>query len=780
MAKVSPPRPAANLPDRTMFPRRGALRYVIFGVAAAAICVFLAPLFTRLLPVTRHLLVGPGEYVTSGSMVPGGLRRALGAPPSGATPSTGLGSFVAGDADLGEFSSNYFPAPEELTFLIAGNPNAEGILMALEDRSGATIRLRSRYDPQDNWQRVHWSIPDEWQGRAVRLRVQDKATVGGGWIGFTLPESGPGGPAPISQTALVILILVVVQAVFFLLPGLAAALLCTNVLPLDSLRFAVIALMASAAVGYPIFFIYLFSPSAGRFISLLVLFAAGLCALLKLRKSRQLRQLARPFLACAVLLVLVSCFYSGLEHIYRYKAEPGEQAQWRFVGWMLPFDNNLPLMLAARLYEGVPVQPFLVGDWQSSDRPPLQSGIILMQFPLWIAFLPDLYYQCLGTVVQCVWAPAIWLLLTFAAVPPRMKAMVLAACVLSGFFLLHSTFVWPKLLSAWLFLLAMAVSPLVDNQRRWTRLNVCIASTAIALGLLSHGGIIFSVIASVLLLLFRRRWWPSAKDIGWAALLLLLWMLPWTMYQKFYDPPGDRLLKWHLAGVSHIDPRPFSTVFHEAYLRLMPEIFLDRKVDNFLTLFGPVQSYRALVSSPPAEAVRALLANNFFYTFHALGLLNIGFIAAVLRWRTGASGQSSSVENRLLGIALLTLFVWCLLMFERAATIIHSGSLATMVLLFMGLTIKLARLSLSLTIAVLGVNGLILFPLFIFGKPLFLDPAPGSLLASDFHLDMAVLALLALAGLTAWVRAGFAEPREELTAAKALSHAPGKAHRKAR
>ncbi|WP_225852883.1 hypothetical protein, partial [Haemophilus parainfluenzae] len=54
-------------------------------------------------------------------------------------------------------------------------------------------------------------------------------------------------------------------------------------------------------------------------------------------------------------------------------------ANTRFLpGGSLPPDNILPYLFAERLYHGIDPRP-LLGEWQSSDRPPLQAGLLLLQ-----------------------------------------------------------------------------------------------------------------------------------------------------------------------------------------------------------------------------------------------------------------------------------------------------------------------------------------------------------------------------------------------------------------
>src|SRR6185295_10615381 len=64
---------------------------------------------------------------------------------------------------------------------------------------------------------------------------------------------------------------------------------------------------------------------------------------------------------------------------------------------------------------------------------------------------------------------------------------------------------------------------------------------------LSHGGAAFSLIAVAPWVLWRVFRGEGRAWLAAAAVFLLL-AVPWFAYQRFYDPPGDRLLKWHLGG----------------------------------------------------------------------------------------------------------------------------------------------------------------------------------------------------------------------------------------
>jgi hypothetical protein len=117
-------------------------------------------------------------------------------------------------------------------------------------------------------------------------------------------------------------------------------------------------------------------------------------------------------------------------------------------------------------------------------------------------------------------------------------------------------------------------------------MNAGIAGAAIGLALLSHGGIAFTVIALGIILLATRRFPPSLSAFS-CILMLSLFLLPWRIYQKFYDPPGDRLLKWHLAGVRKLDSRLFSQLLTEAYTKPGTRVIIQNKIENMRTLLGP-------------------------------------------------------------------------------------------------------------------------------------------------------------------------------------------------
>jgi hypothetical protein len=221
-------------------------------------------------------------------------------------------------------------------------------------------------------------------------------------------------------------------------------------------------------------------------------------------------------------------------------------AQIRF-SHPLPYDNEIPFIFSEQIQNHAIRKP-MVEDWHSSDRPPLQTGLVFAER----RYNPEprqLASQVTGALAQSTWILALWILFTALEIESAAIALVLAACLSSGFVLVNTFFVWPKLFAAALSIGAL-IPLLVGKQRPLagqTNLYAILSGSLLAFGLLAHGGAVFAVLgAAVTLLLIRVRIPPRHVAILLAVAFVLY--LPWLLYQHFYNPQGNRLLKWHLAG----------------------------------------------------------------------------------------------------------------------------------------------------------------------------------------------------------------------------------------
>ena len=323
--------------------------------------------------------------------------------------------------------------------------------------------------------------------------------------------------------------------------------------------------MLVALLAWSAFWIWWLSPAAGRIFSFgLPVVSIGYLAW-AIRRTGVRRGSGSEWLevtglglACLVLLAWLIMGagpeWAELPDVAANRSIPG-----------LPIDNELPTMMAERIADGSG-PGFLFGDWLTSDRPPLQAGWNLLLIP-WLeaAGIP------LGTIglvsglwMQMLWWPALGAMLALPGLGAGPRWWLRTALLPLGFFALHSVYVWPKLAAASLLLGGMlaAVSALrdPDRARSWS----VIAGLGFGLGLMAHGAVAFAVLAAGLL----SPWWIRSVGLRASALLVgtsLLLVLPWALYQKRVDPPGDRLLKWHLADVRQVDERGAVTVIAETY-----------------------------------------------------------------------------------------------------------------------------------------------------------------------------------------------------------------------
>ena len=622
----------------------------------------------------------------------------------------------------GTFASQVFVAPARLDFLVSGFPSADGNQLNLQTiyRSGQ-LRLGVVDEPGGEWRHYYWKVPKDWRGQEVALIARSEATGADSWFGLSLPRGGTASDenaASLSRTVF-IFCSILSEGMLFLLPGIAAAWLIDRRHNLDPLRFVCLTFVASAAAGYLAFWVYLYSAKAGKELSK-ALVAVSLTAFLYAALTRRLNfKLLREVAICAFLMAITTTLCTAVGFLYEHSEDAGMQAEDRFAD-PLPIDNIIPYVFADKLYRSVPVRPFLMEGWQSSDRPPLQTGITLLQFPIWDNATRELRYQILGTFLQSMWIAAAWILLRLIGASKRTIVVVLALCLFSQFFVVNTFFVWPKLLCAAFFILGLCALRFVPGTiERAGPFDVALAGAAISLALLSHGGAAFSVIALAFVLLITRQL-PSLRSMVAGFAMMLVFMVPWIGYQKLYNPPGNRLLKMHLAGDPTLDPMSFGEALKDAYTKPGISQILKNKIENGKILFGqrlPWESLRQPVAAG-APRWRPLLdwykAGAFFYVFQSPGLLDIGLLVLlVARIRAVKSGVSPVLTQigRLFLLFFASMLVWCLLMYGPGATQIHQGSFADMVLLFVVLATSIAVVTPRLANAVLFLQVLVVFPM---------------------------------------------------------------------
>ena len=610
------------------------------------------------------------------------------------------GSWTGDDAHTGKLISPAFSAPRILSLFVAGYPNApNNQLMLRQVDTGIEIPFVLS-DPRESWQRISTTLPANWRGSRVQIVAVDGETGLAGWLGVSSPLSIDWFTLARSQLSFLTLLPVyTLHFLLFLLPGLALTLACFKGRLLEVDLSLMLVMVFSSLLGYLAFWVYFFDSGIGRWLSWCIIFASLIYVgqhLWRNLKSQSVSQLWRSIWLPTLLMFCVGLLYLAIAYLAEPTLAIAERLTQDPTGWRLLIggDNILQQLFAEKLYQGADPRQQFFFEWKSSDRPPLQAGIVLLQRPFMLS--PRFSYHTIGTVVQCIWIPAIWALCRTMKLPGQSMSWVLAFAISSGFFLYNSVYVWPKLLAGALGVLAITLLLRAAlNSQRLSLGQLGVAAVAAALAMLAHGGVVFAFPVALLLLAFPKVF-PGWRRLLVATLLFILLLLPWTAYRKLYDPPGsERLTKFHIAGVKDVeDERSASQAIVEEYSRLSPSQILQYKWENAKTLIG----------LPAIES--RWRPKEFFHIFRSLNLLNVGWLVALLalfrpHWRSTPETKGAMA---LLGMSILSLLVWVGLLFGPGQNIIHFGSYSTFILLFCGLGVFVAQLPKFLPLFLLAIH----------------------------------------------------------------------------
>jgi hypothetical protein len=340
-------------------------------------------------------------------------------------------------------------------------------------------------------------------------------------------------------------------------------------------------------------------------------------------------------------------------------------------------------------------------------------------------------YPLAGVLFQSGWICGSWALLRAAGCDRRLAMQICLALIPSGFLFVNTVFIWPKLSAAGFSLGAFAL--LVPAGRKTVGIGA-LAGVCAALAMLSHGGAVFFLVPAIGLVALPPRW-PGLKPALTAAIVVGLLYSPWIWYQKSFEPPGDRLVKMHLAGIDGIDPRKPSVVIKEAYQQAGWQRVIDNKLSNFQMLIA-APSLPVLFKFD-RSSIESKRTDVFFHTFRSLELLNLGWLAMPIlllqkKWR-----RHWLIAT---GLCFASLIFWCLIMFGPKTTVIHQGPYATQILLMVICAVSLAFLNRKL-FAVIAVANAILF------LADFVPVTDPTLLDSRGALDYVAIALLVLASM---------------------------------
>ncbi len=482
-----------------------------------------------------------------------------------------------------------------------------------------------------------------------------------------------------------------ISLVLFLLPGCAITAVIAARRQMRLVHALIFSISASATLGYVAFWFYLASKLAGEIFSYGVIFSsAGLLAV-TLSRAPTLKSLAKHMAPPFIYVLVIGLFYSYLFFLFSNPLKAHvDLPNFRFFQEVRPGDNLIPLFFAEKIYDRQPVSPVCCGDWLSSDRPPLQAGIFLLQRPLRLFGNTGLQYQLLATALQCLWIPGVCVLLWALGASCRRTKQVLGFFVFSGFLFYNSVYTWPKLLAATFILFVASILLEASANAALTFFETLLAALCFSLALLAHSGAVFST-PGLLLLLLAKRVRLSLRTATCGVLLIAFFLMPWVAYQKFYDPPGNRLLKMHLAGVGQIDSRSTWQAIRDAYESRSLPTLLRYKWSNLRTMigpypaqgFGPAEIVDATRLHPRASESSRMAQRE--YIWNAIGIVNAGSMVAFMLLVRRKKQRTLPHAGLLVAMAVLNLIAWCVAVFGPNQTFTTTSSYGDVVLLSIGL-----------------------------------------------------------------------------------------------
>jgi hypothetical protein len=528
-----------------------------------------------------------------------------------------------------------------------------------------------------------------------------------------------------------------------------------------------VGLAASGIVAMLAFWAFYADPLVGESFSYLIPLASLVLIADFLYGGRLDRRLLADLATPLALWALGSAFLVFLGFLHGGMDEPLQMAPTRFSG-VLPPDNMIPGYFADWFFEhghhGPP--PTFPGEWLSSDRPPLQIGYVLSQRGFgWDT--TGLHTQVLGVLLQQLWIIGLWALLVAARIGRVTRGLTIATVLASGVAIAHGFFIWPKLLPA-AFLLAAAallLTSLWPALRRDLRVGVLVA-VLLSLALLGHGASIFGAIPLLVLALLRGA--PGWRWIAVGVLAGAVLLVPWAAYQKYVDPPGNRLAKWMLGGAPAIDDRGTLEAIGDGYRREGVGGTLDNKWNNFVTIGGGQPALDRLDAAADAigdgdlaRTVGEVRALFFFQLLPSLGLLLLApFAMAVAR----ARGRPDSAEWRFSlvcwAVVLIGCLVWGLLMFggPQSNASIHVGSLLAPLLAICAAVTGLRAILPRFALWYVGISAALMLALYV--------PALEPLAGTGYSFAAALLVAVALAGFVGVALRGSGASEEANTLAR--------------
>jgi len=644
----------------------------------------------------------------------------------------------------GKWISKPFIADDQISMLATGFPKdcCRFTLLPADRSRYFDLHFRSN-SPDRKWKFYQWSVPKPLRGKEVILELEDHPTIEPtGWFGFSFISENPQAivreyDRDYEFRSLTSIPTLVFHFLLFILPGIAALQLLSHSTKFDRqlLEFPTL-LFGSLLFPYIGFFVYLTSPEAGKFYSLFI-FTLSSVVMLKFHQSW--RKWISPETQTTLLLI----FFLGMLIWSSGMIEVNPESSYgiskmRFHGSITP-DNRLPRILGERLYFGEAISPFFL-DWRSSDRPPLQAAVYLLQMPFMVNKADQ--YHFVGIICQALVIGSIFYFVSRIWRDRLLISILCSVAFFSGITIQNGFYVWPKLMAAAMgFMVAglcftSSESYQTENQRASIWLRWMLTGAFAAAGLLCHGGILFGFFSLGVLFLTKKKYHPSFQF--WLAVIgaLILCYLPWMVYQKLVDPPATRLIKWHFAGVIDVDSRTAWQALIDQYGSLSFSQWIQGRIENLVTLFRELPSFFSTLGGTSCiDDFECFQQDQHLGFFHSFSLLNILWLTPL--FHVFHRSKPLYFERNLLFIFGFGVLLWCGLMFIPGSTIPHQG---TYLLQYVGMFYLMTtayRTSPQLAVGMAWIN--FLFYWIIWNQPFFFTKHLGDAIYNDINWSPTML-----------------------------------------
>ena len=477
-----------------------------------------------------------------------------------------------------------FLAPRVLIVPFVGYPTEPGLSLDLECMTDGRTMPIATGNAHETWARALIVMPENWCADGVRIVATDNSEDK--YVGFGTPYAGSWWHAA-RQSAFSALFIQTMGFGLVVFPLLALAVLLAR-------RFHdhvwLIATAVYGLVAYAAFFIYQVGQTIAASLCLAFLLGCGWVLFRWMQRpahsdddrflnaARNVRIAYAFSLVAALLLDLVDTRVGIWASAYRFSP-----ASWSS-------DHLIPMMVADGIWNDTPLKEVIGGIWHVSDRPPLLSGVMLIAKPL-IAVLG----APLGAAAQLMRAVAITTAALGAVVikelvarhsdhcdSRRLRATAILLGLLSPFLIFNTVYTWPKLQGAYLALGAVLVlTQMKGPERRRAVLAGLLAGEA----MLMHAGVAFGLLAFPVALRANGWRWRTESLFVSGLTAVLVW-LPWSLWQRFVDPPGNGLIKVLLTGDRMIESESVWDAFQATISNVTLKQWLGSRVDAVRALWG--------------------------------------------------------------------------------------------------------------------------------------------------------------------------------------------------